>query len=451
MEPFRIHLFVCTQQKPEGVPSCPASGSLAVLDTLDREIQARGLRSEVQVTTSGCMGLCDEGPIMVVYPEGTWYRRVQASDVAEIVGRHLSEGKPIDRLIWKDASAMRAMSIDHGEKFHAAMAARDKAGTLPDHLFQMIRGYMPSRCVLTALELDIFSAVGEGANAEQIATRIHANARAAETLLNALVALGLLSKSGAIYKNTPDSTRYFVHDSKDNQRDGLLHTANIWHRWSTLTDVVRSGSRIPLERSNTPEWTHSFIAAMQLNAKDRAPLLVKALGTNGVRRILDLGGGSGVYSIAFAKASASVQCEILDLPDVVPLTTHYVESAGVSAQVNIRAGNMLYDDFGSGHDIILLNAICHMFSEEQNQNLFMRARQALAPNGRLVVQDFILNSDKTGPQHAALFSINMLVGTDAGASYSEQEYVGWMRAAGFPEARRIALPGPSDLIVGQLK
>jgi (2Fe-2S) ferredoxin/predicted nicotinamide N-methyase len=451
MEPFRIHLFVCTQQKPEGVPSCPASGSLAVLDTLDREIQARGLRSEVQVTTSGCMGLCDEGPIMVVYPEGTWYRRVQASDVAEIVGRHLSEGKPIDRLIWKDASAMRAMSIDHGEKFHAAMAARDKAGTLPDHLFQMIRGYMPSRCVLTALELDIFSAVGEGANAEQIATRIHANARAAETLLNALVALGLLSKSGAIYKNTPDSTRYFVHDSKDNQRDGLLHTANIWHRWSTLTDVVRSGSRIPLERSNTPEWTHSFIAAMQLNAKDRAPLLVKALGTNGVRRILDLGGGSGVYSIAFAKASASVQCEILDLPDVVPLTTHYVESAGVSAQVNIRAGNMLYDDFGSGHDIILLNAICHMFSGEQNQNLFMRARKALAPNGRLVVQDFILNPDKTGPQHAALFSINMLVGTDAGASYSEQEYVGWMRAAGFPEARRIALPGPSDLIVGQLK
>ncbi len=112
MEPFRIHLFVCTQQKPEGVPSCLASGSLAVLDTLDREIQAHGLRSEVQVTTSGCMGLCDEGPIMVVYPEGTWYRRVQASDVAEIVCRHLSEGKPIDRLIWKDASAMRAMSID---------------------------------------------------------------------------------------------------------------------------------------------------------------------------------------------------------------------------------------------------------------------------------------------------------------------------------------------------
>ena len=76
---------------------------------------------------------------------------------------------------------------------------------------------------------------------------------------------------------------------------------------------------------------------------------------------------------------------------------------------------MLHDDFGSGYDIIMLNAICHMFSEEQNRDIFRRARKALAPNGRLVVQDFILNPDKTGPLQAALFSVNMLVGTEAGA------------------------------------
>jgi NADH:ubiquinone oxidoreductase subunit E len=76
MEPFRFHLFVCTQQKPEGVTSCPANGSLAVLNRLEREVQARGLSRDVQLTTCGCMGLCDEGPVMVVYPEGVWYRRV---------------------------------------------------------------------------------------------------------------------------------------------------------------------------------------------------------------------------------------------------------------------------------------------------------------------------------------------------------------------------------------
>jgi cyclopropane fatty-acyl-phospholipid synthase-like methyltransferase len=190
---------------------------------------------------------------------------------------------------------------------------------------------------------------------------------------------------------------------------------------------------------------------MQRNSRDRAPLVVRALGTTGVRRILDLGGGSGAYSIAFAKASPDVRCEILDLPEVVPLTIEYVSRAGVSAQVSVRAGDMLRDEFGTGYDIVMLNAICHMFSEEQNRDIFRRARQALAPNGRLVVQDFILNPDKTGPLHAALFSVNMLVGTDAGASYSEVEYTSWMKAAGFAEVSRNKLPGPSDLIVGQLK
>jgi 3-hydroxy-5-methyl-1-naphthoate 3-O-methyltransferase len=450
MEPFRFHAFVCTQQKPEGVPSCPSGGSLAVLDALDREIQARGLNRDVQLTTCGCLGLCDEGPVMLVYPPGTWYRRVQASDVSEIIGTHLRDGRPVDRLIWNDAPAMKAMAVEHGEKFRAAMAARDKAGTLPEHLDQMIRGYWASRCILTALELDIFTAVGDGANAEQIGAKIHANARAVGMLLNALVSLGLLSKSGAVYSNTPESARFFVQSSKDNHRNGLLHIANIWHRWSTLTDAVSRGTRIPIDRDNNPEWTRDFITAMQRIAKERAPYVVKALGTGGVRRVLDLGGGSGAYSIAFAKACPDLRCEILDLPEVVPLAAEYISRAGVSAQVSLRAGDMLHDDFGPGYDIIMLNAICHMFSEEQNQDIFRRAHDALAPNGRLIVQDFILNPDKAGPQHAALFSLNMLVGTDAGASYSELEYTQWMKAAGFTEVSRINLPGPSDLIVGRV-
>ena len=450
MEPYRFHIYVCTQQKPEGVPSCPASGSFAVLEALDRETRGCGLDREVQITTCGCLGLCDEGPMMVVYPAGVWYRRVQPSDVSEIVGTHLRDGKPVDRLVWNDAAAMKAMAVEHGEKFRAAMAARDQAGMLPDRLETMIRGYMASRCILTALELDIFSAVGDGPNAEQVGTRIGANSRGAGMLLNALVALGLLSKSGDDYKNTPESARFFVQGSKDNHRNGLLHTANIWHRWSTLTDAVRSGTRIPIGRDDNPEWTRSFIAGMQRNSKDRAPLVVKALGTTGVRRILDLGGGSGAYSIAFAKACPDVQCEILDVPEVVPLTTEYVSQAGVSAQVRLRPGDMLEDEFGSGYDVIMLNAICHMFSEEQNRDIFRRAHRALAPKGRLVVQDFILNPDKTGPQHAALFSLNMLVSTDSGASYSELEYTRWMKDAGFTEVSRINLPGPSGLIVGRV-
>ena len=147
-----------------------------------------------------------------------------------------------------------------------------------------------------------------------------------------------------------------------------------------------------------------------------------------------------------------MQCEILDLPEVIPLTDRICQRRPASRQqVGLRAGDMLHDHFGSGFDIVMLNAICHMFSEEQNLELFRRARQALAPNGRLAVQDFILNPSKTGPPQAALFSLNMLVGTEAGASYSESEYDAWMKAAGFGDVRRIALPGPSDLIVGRVQ
>lgn len=125
MEPFRVHLYVCTQQKPEGVPSCAAANSAAVAEMLDREIQACGLDHEVQLTTCGCLGLCDERPMMVVYPVGTWYRRVQVDDVPEIVESLCKGGTPVARLVWNDGPAMRAMAIDHTEKYRAAKAARE--------------------------------------------------------------------------------------------------------------------------------------------------------------------------------------------------------------------------------------------------------------------------------------------------------------------------------------
>lgn len=108
---------------------------------------------------------------------------------------------------------------------------------------------------------------------------------------------------------------------------------------------------------------------------------------------------------------------------------------------------MLHDPLGEGYDLILLSAICHMFSPEENRALFRRVCAALAPNGRLVVQDFILEPDKTAPRFAALFALNMLVGTRAGSSYSEPEYADWLRDAGFEEMRRVRQAGPSGLMI----
>jgi SAM-dependent methyltransferase len=332
------------------------------------------------------------------------------------------------------------------QMFSAEHVAPKGAGL--ERLMSTMRAFMESRCLLTALELDIFSAVGDGADCRTIASRIHSDGRATGILLNVLVGMGMLEKKSDLYRNAPETARYFAKGSPENVRDGMLHHANIWHRWSTLTDVVRGGEPIHVRAEENPAWTQNFIAAMDRNARERAPLVVKELGGSTVRRVLDLGGGSAIYSIAFAKAFPGVQCVILDLPEVVTLTEQYVRQAGASDQVSVRAGSMLADDYGSGFDLIMLNAICHMFSEAQNREVFRRALKALGPKGRLSIQDFILDPDRTGPLHAALFAINMLVGTEGGNTYTEPDYTQWMRDAGFEEVRRIHLTGPADLIVG---
>ena len=190
----------------------------------------------------------------------------------------------------------------------AGMQAKDAAGALPDDLAQAIRGFQDSRAILTAIELDAFTAVAEGASAAQAAAKMGTDPRATEMLLNALAALGLLAKRDGAFHNTPVSARYFVAGSPDDARAATMHTAHLWHRWSTLTECVREGTAVARRepREADDRWTGPFIAAMHRNARERAPHVVRAVGTAGVRRMLDVGGGSGAYSIAFAQANAEL-------------------------------------------------------------------------------------------------------------------------------------------------
>jgi cyclopropane fatty-acyl-phospholipid synthase-like methyltransferase len=188
---------------------------------------------------------------------------------------------------------------------------------------------------------------------------------------------------------------------------------------------------------------------MDRNAHERAGVVVKAIASPRIQRVLDLGGGSGAYSIALARAVPGLKAEILDTAAVVPLTREYIRKAGLADRVSTRVGDMLSDPLGAGYDMVLILAICHMFSPEEIRTLFERTFNALAPKGQIVVQDFILEPDKTAPRSAALFALNMLVGTTAGSSYSEPEYASWLREAGFTGVRRVRFPGaPSGLMIG---
>jgi len=153
-----------------------------------------------------------------------------------------------------------------------------------------------------------------------------------------------------------------------------------------------------------------------MNASARAPHLVAALDLSRVRRALDLGGGSGAYAMAFARAVPGLVVEIVDTPDVVRLTRRYVAEAGLQDRVTARAGDLRAGEYGSGYDLALLSAVCHMLGADENADLVRRAARALAPGGRLVIHDYVLEPDRTSPRPAAIFAVNMLVNTELGGN-----------------------------------
>lgn len=450
MQPFRLHVLACDQQKPEGIPGCRANGAPKVIDALRAAVGRAGLADEVLITVTGSMGMCERGPNLVVYPDGVWYSGVGPEDVPEIVESHFRNGQPVERLMNRDEEGLRAEIRMNRDRAFAAMRAREASGMLPDDLEQTIRGYQESRIVLSAIELDLFTAVAKAATAKEIASRIGGGERAAAILLDALVAMGLLTKAGGRYANAPAAQRFFTAGAEADSRSAMLHHASLWSRWSRLTDIVKVGSGGALEETpkRSEEFTRAFIALMHRTAIARAPMVVQAVGAANVRRMIDVGGGSGAYSIAFAAANPSLHAEVLDLPDVLPIAKEHIRAASLEDRVTAREGDLRRDAFGEGYDLVLLSAVCHMLGPDENRDLIRRAFAALAPGGRLVIQDFILNPDRTSPRFAALFSVNMLVGTEKGSDWSEEEYASWMREAGFASVTRTSLPGPTDLMIG---
>ena len=316
----------------------------------------------------------------------------------------------------------------------------DKTRSLAN-LIQSARAFQESRVLLTALELDIFTTIGDGALAAEVAQRLGTDPRATEMLLNALVALGALGKRDAVFRCTVESK------ALGPARPGLLHMVHLWDTWASLTACVKSGKAI---RSRGPEGfpearTRAFIAAMHARAQDSAQETVRLSDIRNAKRMLDVGGGSGAFSIAFAKACPELRAEILDLGAVVPLAEDYIRAAGLQDRVRVRVGDMRTADFGEGFDLVLLSAVCHMFGEDENRSLIQRCARVLLPEGHLVIREFILQEDRAGPPHAAIFALNMLVGTEHGNSYTEGQYRTWMQDAGLAAVTR---PDPEgDVIV----
>lgn len=316
---------------------------------------------------------------------------------------------------------------------------------LAEELEATLRAFQESRVLLTAIELDVFAAVEGGATADDVAQRLGLEPRATEMLLNALAAMELLSKRDGRFSNQPVANELL----SPNARQAMLHNAHRWHTWSTLTDRVRGTAPAEVHRTLDSGRHESLLEMLNRRAGKRAPRLLNAIGAEGVHRLLDIGGGSAAYSVAFAEANADLRADVFDLPEVIPITKRYIAAAGFEGRVRAVPGDLLTDELGSGYDLILLFSLAHLLSEEQNRGLFERCHRALAPGGRVAIHDHILAADKTSPHAGALFALNMLVATPGGATYSFDEYAAWLRDAGFREVERKEIEGPTDVVIGR--
>ncbi|MFO8001340.1 MAG: methyltransferase [Marinilabilia sp.] len=311
----------------------------------------------------------------------------------------------------------------------------------PQEIRESVMAFQKSRIILTAFQLDIFTYLGEGSHdAESISEALKLNKNATERLLNALVALGLLNKHDEQFSNAGDSLRYLSGNSPDYMA-GLMHSEHLWNTWSHLTDVVKTGEPAHEEEINErgDEWLGAFIHAMHDRGKKQAPAQISKIDLEGVESVLDVGGGSGVFCMAFLDRKPELKTAIFDLPNVIPVSKEIVQKEGFSDKIAYYEGDFTRDELPRGFDLVFLSAIIHSNSFQTNQELIWKCYNALNPGGKVVVQDWIMDDSKTQPEQGAIFSINMLVGVEGGDCYSESEVKTWLTRAGFSDMEIIGI------------
>jgi ubiquinone/menaquinone biosynthesis C-methylase UbiE len=318
------------------------------------------------------------------------------------------------------------------------MVPEDLAG-----LRKLYLGFLSSRIILTANNLGIFEHLKKASSAAEIAKKLKIDPRAAEILLDALTGIGLVLKNtDGRYRNAPVSNHYLMKGARLYQGDIIRHASTMWENFSALDEVVRTGR--PARRSFDHE---SFIMGMHNLALLRTDSLIKALGLKRVQSMLDLGGGPGTNAIAMAKKR--VKATVFDRPETIRIAKKVARHDGVRG-IRFIAGDFQIDGIGSGYDLILLSQIFHAYSPEENIALLRKCKKALNRSGRVAIQEFPINEMRTAPPHSALFSVNMLVGTERGRCYSPKEMKQWLEATGFKKISITDLP-ETVLIMGEYK
>jgi predicted O-methyltransferase YrrM len=308
----------------------------------------------------------------------------------------------------------------------------------PETVLDLARNFMESRILLSGAELNLFTILTPvPLTAQEVVSRIGGDLRALTILLDALAALGFLVKRGETYQCPPSVSPFLSADAPKSVLSMVLHTAHLWWKWSGLTSVVR-GNNASDEASASSQDTNqlgAFIGAMDVIAARLAPQIVAPVNPGSVRALLDVGGASGTYTLAFLQAVPEMKATLFDRPGVIEMARQRLGEAGVLNRVTLVAGDFYRDELPQGHDLAFLSAIIHQNSPEENLNLFVKVFRSLVPGGRIIIRDHVMEPDRTHPKEGAVFAVNMLLSTFGGRTYTYEEIKAGLAQAGFVSIR----------------
>jgi len=322
----------------------------------------------------------------------------------------------------------------------------------PGTLFQLAGSYWQCFTFHTAIKLDVFTILDDGPlSAEELAHRLDADQRATAMLLNAVTAMGFLTKNGERYANTEAATTFLSQRSQQYVGHIVQHQYHLVPSWARLPEAIANGKPIRyVATDDDEERRESFIRGMHDVAMAIAPRIADEVDLSDRKHLLDVGGGPGTYAIQFCLKNPQLTATIFDLPTTEPIARDYVEQFGLSDRIDFIGGNYLEDAIPGRYDVAWLSQILHSEGPDSCHQLVKNAASTLEPGGSIMVQEFFLNRAMDGPLFPAIFSLNMLVNTDGGQSYSEQQVMDMLSEAGAKDIRRLPFRGPIDqgIVVG---
>lgn len=289
------------------------------------------------------------------------------------------------------------------------------------YLNELTWGYRASRALQVAAGLKLFTRLSEKPQScDELAAACGAKTDMIEKLLIACCAMGLLQKKGGRYCNTELSDQYLVEDAPLYQGHIIAHAAKVWDYWGDLANVVEGKSGY-----SGPEPDHeNFILGMQdITRAGRGQLFLDSVDLTGRKKLFDVGGGPGTYSILACKKYPELHATVFDLPETIAIARPIIETEGLTDRISVREGSWETDDFGESNDIVLFSNVLHGPTSMAEVKL-QKAFDSMVSGGMVAIQEFALNDDKTGPLVPALF--NVMVG-----AYSQPELSEVLVEAGF--------------------